>query len=653
MISRNPFRIRATEYLEGEESFLSLYGLTALDVFTNRNIFSKIQIIRSARGGGKTSLLRIFSPKSLNKIKASHDTDQNMNALYKKLKSLEVFSDEQGIKVLGVYLSLFGNYTILSQLDFPEKQANKLFYSLLMCRIVIATLRSVCQLKELEFPTSLNLITIKHPLEPNIPNFIKLPCSGMDLYEWAAKTEQKILNIVEDDSPDDAQIGGHECLTLLHIIKGENILYNNEAVAETTLLMLDDVDKLTSKQRTSLSDTLTNLRIPIGIWLAERLEALRQEELLSTIGTLEREYDMPIILERFWRRNTSKFEMLLAEISDKRARWQPKYHIKSFKSNLQSTPDDRYDEIFNIAIKIESQKIAKKFAHNTRYRFWFDRCDNFEDSFSKIAEEWRKLEILIERDMRKKQQNIIEDDTLTNEDFESRTSTKETEVARHYIRKTYGVPYYFGFPYLVKLASSNIQQFLELSSILFDDMISSAVSSESESDILILAGRQEDILGKKVIQRWNEIERSISNPQHVVPFLQCVAKFCEEETTLPNSPYGGVTGIAISEKNLKLLQDPNYLKLHPKYKTLCDVLATCLAHNLLEPLPGSHQDIPGTTHFVLYLNRLLCFKFKLPISYGGWREQNLDRLCDFVKGIFKSKRMISLDPNQQKLAVEN
>ena len=57
MISRNPFRIKVTEYLEGEWNFISLFGLGALDVFNDKDILEKIQIIRSARGGGENIII--------------------------------------------------------------------------------------------------------------------------------------------------------------------------------------------------------------------------------------------------------------------------------------------------------------------------------------------------------------------------------------------------------------------------------------------------------------------------------------------------------------------------------------------------------------------------------------------------------------------
>ena len=281
-----------------------------------------------------------------------------------------------------------------------------------------------------------------------------------------------------------------------------------------------------------------------------------------------------------------------------------------------------------------------------KYRFGFDLYENSEQNLSEIAEEWRKLEIIIERDMKKKQRSLFEDETLTVDDFKNRTSTKENDVARYYVRIKYNIPYYFGFSYLVKLASSNIQQFLELSSTLFDDMIS---TTSSETRTKIPADRQEYLLEKKVFEKWEEINQSIPNSQYVIPFLNNIAKFCFTETNLPNAPYTSVTGIAISSEDLKRLQLPEFLKLNPKYKKLSEVLTTCFAHNLLEPLPGSKQGKKGTTHLVMYLNRLLCFRFQLPIPHGGWKEQTLDTLCEFVENTFTSKRKVSLDLRQQRL----
>lgn len=646
MLSRNPFRVRATEYVEGDWNFVSLFGLNALDVFDVNNMWTNIQIIRSARGGGKTSILRIFSPRSLNEIYASRNST-NIKKLHNKLKDLGALSDE-GPQILGVYLSLFGNYSILEQLEISDYKQKKLFSSLLMCRVIMATLRSVCELKKLEFSDALKHITIKHHLEPNVPNFIGLPCTGADLYSWAGAMEQTISSIIDDESDDYTGLGMHENLAALHIIKAANILYKGEVVAEKTLLMLDDVDRLTPSQRSTLASTLASLRITIGLWMAGRLEGVCSEDLLTPDGTPGRECGKPIVLETFWRDHPAKFENLLMDISDKRARSRYSYSIQSFANSLQDDLGNDWDDAFRSAVHVEAKRIIEKYGYSQKYKTWIDYCKNLTDAPYLQAEMWRTLEIVIKRDEHKIQKRLFEDEPREFEELSSKITSGITNTARYYIRTKYKIPYYFGFKDLVKLSSSNIEQFLELASNLFDDMIS---ASYTRLATRIRPERQETILVKKAFDKWNEIEQSIPHSQYVIPFLRNVAQFCLTVTNTPRASYNSVTGIAISSEDLRKIRSSDFRRLNQKYQVLHDVLATCIAHNLFDIMPETKQGKKGTIRFVMYLNRLLCPRFGLPLHYGGWRKQNLNILCNFLKDHpghvirDKTQRLIDVEEN--------
>ena len=644
MLSRNPFRVRATEYVEGDWNFVSLFGLNALDVFDVNNMWTNIQIIRSARGGGKTSILRIFSPRSLNEIYTLRNST-NIKKLYNKLKDLGALSEE-GPQILGVYLSLFGNYSILEQLDINYYKQKKLFSSLLMCRVIMATLRSVCELKKLEFPDALKHITIKHHLEPNVPNFIGLPCSGADLYGWAEAMEQTISSIIDDELDDYAGLGMHENLAALHVIKAGNILYKGEAVAEKTLLMLDDVDRLTPSQRSALASTLASLRITIGLWMAGRLEGVRSEDLLTPDGTPGRECGKPIVLETFWRDHSTKFENLLMDISDKRARSRQLYNIQSFADSLQNDLGNDWDDTFRDAARIEAKRVIEKYGYSQKYKIWIDHCKSLTLAPHLQAEMWRKLEIIINRDERKIQKRLFENEPREFEEFDSKITPGITNTARYYIRTKYTIPYYFGFKELVKLSSSNIEQFLELASNLFDDMIS---ASYTRLATRIRPERQETILVKKAFDKWNEIEQSIPHSQYVIPFIKNVARLCLSATNTPRASYDGVTGIAISSEDLRKIRSNDFRRLNKKYQVLYDVLATCIAHNLFDIMPETKQGKKGTIRFVMYLNRLLCFRFGLPLHYGGWRKQHLNTLCNFLK---ERRGYVTLDKTQTLIDVE-
>ena len=610
MPSRNLFRARTAENISDDHEFVSLFGPDILDIFDRADMWEKMQVIQSSRGGGKTSLLRIFSPRSLNEIK----TSSGASKLRKRLQELGVFSAEGEIEVLGVFLSLLGNYSVLENMDFDAPTRNRLFFALLSSKIIIAALRSICKLKQVDFSDAVDRIHVKRPDDQDVRACVPVPCSGRTLYDWAAKVEERAYDVIEGHESVQKNLGGYETLSLIHLIQSGNVLYDGKIVAEKTLLMLDDADKLTCEQRGKLGDALANLRIP-RIWMAERLEALAQNELLSPLGTMGREYSKPLVVEKFWQKHGHRrFASMLDTIAMRRAQ-QSSDRIRAFK--LDGNLGDDWNEKFRTAINDESGRLVKKFGIKRKYRDWFDERQNSTESLAEQAAAWRKLEILIERTERKKQTTLFTDEILPEEKFQEHAQQLKN-VSKFYIHDKYGIPYYFGFDTLATLSSYNIRQFLELSSDLFDEMM----NARFDSGHAVPPERQQSILRDAVESRWHHAMQEIQNPQ-LGEFLRNVAGFCRQETLLPNAPYLGVTGLAISMEDLARLRDPEFLERNHDYKLLAGLLSACFAHNLLIQNPDVLQGPKGTRHLVLYLNRLLCLKYGLPLEYGGWREKPL------------------------------
>jgi hypothetical protein len=63
--SRNPFRLRRAESIDTDAAFLALFEPGILEVLPEGHWSQSVHIVRSAAGGGKTSLLRLFTPNSL------------------------------------------------------------------------------------------------------------------------------------------------------------------------------------------------------------------------------------------------------------------------------------------------------------------------------------------------------------------------------------------------------------------------------------------------------------------------------------------------------------------------------------------------------------------------------------------------------------
>jgi hypothetical protein len=84
---RNPFRLRASEHIESDTTFLHLFGPGMLDLLPKERLLDNVRILRSAPGGGKTSLMRLFTPSVLLALHA-YRTREECRELYQRMQEL-------------------------------------------------------------------------------------------------------------------------------------------------------------------------------------------------------------------------------------------------------------------------------------------------------------------------------------------------------------------------------------------------------------------------------------------------------------------------------------------------------------------------------------------------------------------------------------
>jgi hypothetical protein len=76
------------------------------------------------------------------------------------------------------------------------------------------------------------------------------------------------------------------------------------------------------------------------------------------------------------------------------------------------------------------------------------------------------------------------------------------------------------------------------------------------------------------------------------------------------------------------LLDPDVRKRIAGADTLLRALAGAIGHNLLGA--ELNRSVKNNQWMVLYLNRMLCARFGLPIGYGGFRERSLEEMCKWM-----------------------
>jgi hypothetical protein len=636
----NPFFKRASESFESDQIFIKLFSYDILSVFFKNNInqlWNTINIIRSSPGGGKTTLLRLFTPSVLKSIIDNRNQD-DIKQLYKILEDYNIVSNEAPL-VSGSIISFIDEYTELEYLDANELRKTHLFYSLLNSRITISILRSICQTFELSFPKELNKISLKKT--DSLPVGISDLKFGSDLIDWAYKIEENICDEIDSLVSDNASLSGHDSLFTLKVFTADNILIDNESVDFRTLLMFDDVHNLSSNLRQKLMKHIVDLRPNINIWLSERLQALTMSEIFSD-GQVEGRDIFIIDLEGYWRKEYKKFEKFSKSVADKRVMTASDNELTSFDGCLS----ENFSEITISSIDTAVETLGSEFEelkNTTRYTEWINSKENLIIGDYEKLIEWRSLKILIKRDQKKLQRSFNFFD-LTEEELKNQEGSDIKNAALIFLNKEYKIPYYYGFSIFSRLGSFNIEQFLSISGEIYELIVSKYFTSNYFSknrNLTVSPEEQEKIVTKAANSKLKEITRRIPNSVEVMKFIDSIGNFSQDETYLENAPISpGVNGIAI------LMEDRNYLfELIKKnelglYSNLAKVISTCISYNLLEV--RLNYRCKGNDWMVLYLNRLLCVKYKLPLNYGGFKEKKLKDLISWVNHGYSAKKSINL-----------
>lgn len=629
---RNPFHIRAAQRSVSDEQFVKLFGAGVFDLLSDLDgPWENLVFLRSAPGGGKTSFLRLLTPRPLKIAASMLQNDEHSRPTYDALRKSDAL-DEGEPKLLGVMVAFTTEYRELEEIDV----GNGLFRALLNARIVIATMRAVLERSDRTYPEDLKTIRVRWYPDTNAT--IPAEATGQELYEWASAIERGFYERLDELGEDDKPPSGHTRLDALTWFARAEIIDAQGLISAKRVLMLDDLQLLSNPQRNSLTDLLANARVPCGIWVAERLEALSHREMLSEGALQSRDYEGIIQLESRWARRPKPYAKFVNQVANLRAYRADGFEDRDFFALLAENDASDYDDRFKDACQ-EIEARLKLVNDKGRYDDWLEAARQDSGSFVERARKWRATEILIERD-RATAQRSFDFDPLPKQELDDRGSSAVDHAADLFLRKELDVPIYFGRESLAAVSSMNVDQYVEVAGDIFEE-ISAKVSGPRASPASLSAKRQHNIIKQTALNRWNGLVRRLPTGYDARRFLEALGAFCQEQTYRPSAPYApGVTGVALTMTDRAVLIDDTDEKPTPFHK-LRDVLTSLVAQNLLSPRLDHRNK--GRSYIVFYLNRLLCVHFDLPLGYGGWREKSLKDLNNWVSHgslAIKEKRLI-------------
>ncbi len=158
-----------------------------------------VHFLRSSAGGGKTSLMRLFTPPALLALHAQRTTE-DYKELHQRMQELGVIDDD-GPRMLGIKLTCGHTYATLADLDCDEVQKTRFLFALLDARIILAALRGALTLRRLVYPDDLFRLRIVPPHDVDLPSSLRLPSAGPDIYAWATHLEASVCDALIASAP--------------------------------------------------------------------------------------------------------------------------------------------------------------------------------------------------------------------------------------------------------------------------------------------------------------------------------------------------------------------------------------------------------------------------------------------------------------------
>lgn len=629
-MARNAFAIRTSEQSASDEVFARYFAPDVLTVLPNDLFATSALVIRSSPGGGKTSLLRMFTPGPMVQVHrnpriAPHDD------IFRQLNALGAL-DGNGIKVMGILVPCTSGYSEIPP-PAPDSSARGLFRALVNARVVLRAMRALCTLHNLDYPAGLARVEIA--CEPSLLDAGPVPRNGsaLDLRAWAENIETRCFAQLDAlTGRPSGDVPTHVSFDAIVWLSQASFSVDGRRSAARSIVMFDDAHRLRPGQRKLLYDELLDHRSGTPVWLAERTEVLDPVDFLTT-AVQRRDY-VEIQLERAWA-DTAKgrrFFTFVTTIADRRV-LQMRDDLRGFGDHLASSLDEAGTEerLREAVYELHAQAQAAS-AGTNRYDEWLRaEAEMGTRSQFEAAIAWAKVNILIARDSSKAQQSL-DLEPLSDQELEARDTSGLPGAAEKFVCHDHNLPYYYGVERVVRLSSFNVEEFLQICAVLYEYLHAGRVL-RTAAPVSVSAVDQDRALRTLAEKRYREIARAFPLGSKGQQLIGAIGRFCRDRTFQPNAPYApGVTGIALSVQDREVLKAAAKEGFKHPFHELASIISACVAQNLFEVRDHLRQD--NKDWLVLYLNRMLCVHYDLVYQTGGWQKVPVDRLHDWSQGLY-------------------
>ncbi len=622
MSARNPFRMLRAEQIKTDLEFIRMFGVPALKILLegDESIWGRIVVIKGNPGSGKTTLLRVFVPSILWSLFHSRE-DARYRELYNTLnEDFQVYSETRPT-LLGVHVRVPLGLTQVETLPLAQHDKTSLLLVLLDTRIGLAVLQHLAALARVQYPDGLSEIRVD--LKESYYGLVG-EHSALEIFGALARKENSCLRVVDSFEPVWNRESAVDTLPSFQLLEPCTVTMNGHRVFDRSILMVDNF-QLLQGQPAQLVLELMMSESGRCLWLSTRSES--SNIVSSLLGRMATRDYIWVDIEEFWlQRNKREFRHMLEMVAEKRIR-ASKYGalVSSFNSCVQEkfTRDTR--EKIEEAIQTLKERVSERARAMNFQLVPPADGDNADSELLMLAKDWRGLEVLMARE--RSGQSILDDKGVVKHLSCEMLDSRIRDVAHLFLAKEFGIPYYYGNK-IYDLSSYNVEQFLLVAGDIFQQVTGRIITRKEP--FWVSPEQQQKIVKRKCNEIWESIPRLVANGREIQRLLDLIFLRAADETYREGSPYCGVTGVGFRTRPeprtrdlfQQVLVDHNRLNVHSIVPPMAapeewqHLLEASVASGLL--LAKQVQQ-GNRSWVVLYLNRLLCVRYKLPLSYGGWR----------------------------------
>lgn len=641
---QNPFKKRATEFIEDAASFVSITSSLPLNLFFegySTELFDRLVTVVGSPGSGKTTLARLVDIETLFKLLTP--SSPNSKNLKSTLIEYQIINNNNPL-FLSYRLPSSSNLRDIWELPYSEKLRSMLLRSFIQAKAILGWMR---KLEKVEINISDIHIISKEGSDAQ-SNLLHAD-NALEFRQYAREVEEGILRVITSLLPPNEEelLGTISNLPFnaFEVIESFFIPNSSEQFTDAfflkPMLIIDDAHELHSNQFQDLTQWLKNREMKITRWLMTRIDTIAHQDFRIALMAADNDKPTPgttlgrdyiFINLQSTNIDRKKFRSIARDISQQYIQQMPSFSRKGVKtlSDCLSNPPQPIS-------KTDLGKLQNSVTQLlTEIRLPEYKIKKIQDSIPANLSKDQFLatfRILLNREKKRSPQNdifaftvessdgisVLEPDETEEEDDKKEISTIKSALLRGaeiQLMHEYDRPFFYTFDRLADASSNNIEQFIYLAGALVDGLETKLLRGKpAELD----AKEQHQFLIERATQAIKEWD--FPNCESVKKLILFIAKKCTERTLEPNAPLNdGANAFGIPQQEMNELQ--------VKAPTLVPVLHFAFAYNALS-LKESYE-CKNKTWCLFVLTGLPCIAHKLTLNQGGFCEGHLFDLVEAI-----------------------